>query len=450
MANSNPGRKLAIVVGGGPAPGINGVISSVTIEAINQGFEVFGLRDGFKNLVTDEFDPTNPAHVRPLTIPDVAPFYQRGGSILGTSRTNPTKKDEDMARVLAGLGKLGAEYLVTIGGDDTAFSGSTVYARAGGKIKVAHVPKTIDNDLPLPAGIPTFGFETARQVGVEVARNLKEDARTTTRWYLVVSMGRAAGHLALGIGKASAATITIIAEELKGKEVTLDLVADLIIGSMIKRKANGRGYGVAILAEGLLEAIGAESLRASFGRRMDMYGTIEEDEFGHLRLGEIEFGRMIRHRVARRLEDLSEAARQKAGVAADQWKPPIKPTMIDKDLGYELRCADPVPFDAEYTRNLGYGAVTFLTSPQADQVGAVISFVGEKLVPLPFQDMIDKATKKMRPRLVDVASQSYECARRYMIRLNRDDFADPGRLARLAAAVKLPPEDFRQRFEYLV
>ncbi|MDB5311240.1 MAG: 6-phosphofructokinase [Gemmataceae bacterium] len=449
MANSTSRRKLAIVVGGGPAPGINGVISSVTIEAINQGFEVFGVRDGFKYLVAG-INPDDPTQVRHLTIPDVAPHYQRGGSILGTSRTNPTKKDEDMKMVLAGLEKLGTEYLVTIGGDDTAFSGSQVYARAGGKIRVAHVPKTIDNDLPLPPGIPTFGFETARHIGVELARNIKEDARTTTRWYILVSMGRAAGHLALGIGKASAATVTVIAEELRGKKVNLDLIADLIIGSMIKRKAQGKGYGVVVLAEGLLEAIGADALKADLGDRMNMYGTIEEDDFGHLRLGEIEFGRMIRHRVAQRLEDISEAARVKAGKTAKEWKNPLKSTMIDKDLGYELRCADPVPFDAEYTRNLGYGAVKFLMSEEADRVGAVISFVGEKLVPRPFQEMIDPKTKKMRPRLVDVESQSFECARRYMIRLEPGDFTKPESLGKLADAARMTPEEFRTRFEYLV
>src|SRR5207249_7468527 len=160
-----------------------------------------------------------------------------------------------------GLNRLGVRYLVTIGGDDTAFSGSQVYANAGGSIRVAHVPKTIDNDLPLPPGIPTFGFETARHYGVQVARNLHEDAKTTTRWYIVVSMGRAAGHLALGIGKASAATVTLIAEELKDKDVSLELICDIIIGSMIKRKAQGKSYGVAVLAEGLMELIGELKLR---------------------------------------------------------------------------------------------------------------------------------------------------------------------------------------------
>jgi len=241
MADSSSRGKLAIVVGGGPAPGINGVISSVTIEAINQGIEVLGIRDGFKHLVTEQFNPKveapNPpkdsTHVVRLTIPDVAPHYQRGGSILGTSRTNPAKNPEDLTRAIANLDRLGVKYLVTIGGDDTAFGGSQVSARAAGAIKVAHVPKTIDNDLPLPAGVPTFGFETARHIGVKVSRNLHEDAKTTTRWYLIISMGRAAGHLALGIGKASAATVTIISEEFRGQKVTLDQICDIIIGSRV-------------------------------------------------------------------------------------------------------------------------------------------------------------------------------------------------------------------------
>ena len=435
MPNNSPIRKLAIVVGGGPAPGINGVISSVTIEAINLGFEVYGIMDGFKNLVTDTFDVKNSAHVLRLNIPDVAHIYDRGGSHLRTSRTKidlDTGQDR-MPQVLAGLDKLGAKYLVTIGGDDTAYSGSQVHARAGGQIKVAHVPKTIDNDLPLPPGIPTFGFETARQVGAGIASNLKVDARTTTRWYILISMGRAAGHLALGIGKSSAATVTIIAEELKGCDVSLDLICDILIGSMIKRKAGGKNYGLAVLAEGLLEAIGEEKLRKVMDANPGEFGTIVLDQFGHIRLGEIEFGRMIRTTLAARIKALG-----------------LKFDMVDKDLGYELRCADPVPFDAEYTRNLGYGTVKFLTSPEADKHGAVISFVGEKLDPLPFHTIIDEETKKMRPRLVDVQSQSYDCARRYMIRLEKSDFELPDQLEALAAVVKFPPEEFRKRFEYLV
>ena len=428
MSASATAGKLAIVVGGGPAPGINGVITSVTIEAVNQGIEVVGVRDGFKNLVSGELRQT-----QRLTIPDVTPVYNRGGSMLGTSRTNPAKREEDMRQVLKSLDELGVKYLVTIGGDDTAFSGSQVYKRAAGAIKVAHVPKTIDNDLPLPPGTPTFGFETARHVGVGITRAVYEDARTTTRWYLMISMGRAAGHLALGIGKASAATLTLIAEELIGRRVTLDLICDTIIGSVIKRMASGKGYGLVVLAEGLIEAIGEEGLIEALGEELTRYGNVERDPHGHLRLGEIEFGRMIRYRVTERLAALG-----------------LKVTMIDKDLGYELRCSDPIPFDAEYTRNLGYGAVKFLLSPEASEYGAIVSFEGGTMKPLPFDTMIDPATNRMRPRLVDVQSETFECAVRYMTRLMASDFEDTRQLERLAGVVRMTPEEFRQRFEYVV
>ncbi|HZV04519.1 MAG TPA: diphosphate--fructose-6-phosphate 1-phosphotransferase [Gemmataceae bacterium] len=423
-----PGR-LALLVGGGPAPGINGVISSVAIEAREQGIEVIGFRDGFQWLVKGDAE-----HYRELTIDDVKAIQLRGGSILGTSRTNPTKSEKDMQNVLDVFRRLNVTMLVTIGGDDTAYSGSQVYAKAGGAVRVAHVPKTIDNDLPLPGSTPTFGFETARQVGVGIIRNLAEDARTTSRWYLIVSMGRAAGHLALGIGKAAAATLTIIPEEFGDRRVTLDEVCDIIIGSIIKRRSMHASYGVAVLAEGLLEAIGeAGLLECMSTAQLGRYGQITRDPHGHLRLGEIEFGRMIKDRLSARLDELN-----------------LPVTLIDKDLGYELRCADPIPFDAEYTRDLGYGAVKFLRSEEAGKFGAIISLVGGHLEPLPFSQMINPKTLRMQTRRVNVQGEGYECARRYMIRLDRRDFDNPQRLARLASVVGMTSDQFRQRFEYIL
>src|SRR5947209_10774169 len=151
---------LAILVGGGPAPGINSVISSATIEAINLGFNVIGIQDGFKYLMRGV-----PTHTRQLNIDDVSRIHLSGGSILGTARENPTKSDAAMRTVLETLQALQITHLVTIGGDDTAFSSSTVAARSHGSVRTVHVPKTIDNDLPLPPHIPTFGFQTARAVG---------------------------------------------------------------------------------------------------------------------------------------------------------------------------------------------------------------------------------------------------------------------------------------------
>ncbi len=428
MANVKSGR-LALVVGGGPAPGINGVISAVTIEAIEQGYEVIGFRDGFKWLVEG-----NTENYINLTIDNVRQIALRGGSFLRTSRTNPTTSPEKMRNVLDVFEKLNIKMLVTIGGDDTAYSGSQVYECAKGAIRVAHVPKTIDNDLPLPGSTPTFGFETARHVGVGILRNLAEDARTTQRWYLIVSMGRAAGHLALGIGKAAAATLTIIPEEFGDRKVTLDEVCDIIAGSIIKRLAKGSPHGIAVLAEGLIESIGKEGLQAMIeSGEIGRYGEIKIDPFGHMRLGDIEFGRMIKDCLEKKLQDLG-----------------LSTTVIDKDLGYEMRCADPIPFDAEYTRDLGYGAVKFLQSDEAGKFGAIISLVGGHLVPMPFQDLIDPVTKRMTTRRVNIRAEGYKCACRYMLRLKKRDFEDPDRLLPLARVVKMTPEQFRQRFAYLV
>jgi 6-phosphofructokinase 1 len=425
---SIPGR-LALLVGGGPAPGINGVISAVTIEAIEQGIEVLGFQDGFKWLVQGAAD-----HNHKLTIGEVKGIHPRGGSLLGTSRTNPAKDPEDMARVLDVLHRLNVAALVTIGGDDTAYSGSQVYLRAGGAIRVAHVPKTIDNDLPLPGSAPTFGFETARHIGVGIIHNLAEDARTTSRWYLIVSMGRAAGHLALGIGKAAAATLTLIPEEFTRRPVKLDHVCDIIVGSIIKRRTMGALHGIVVLAEGLLEAIGEQGLQAMIeSGQLGRYGKLMRDPHNHLRLGEIEFGRMIKDRLTQLLEELH-----------------LPGAVIDKDLGYELRSADPIPFDAEYTRDLGYGAVKFLRSAESTKYGAIISLEGGRLHPIPFEEIINPKTGRMQARKVDIHGECYECARRYMIRLDRRDFDDPHRLEALANAAGLSPDAFRQRFAYIV
>jgi len=434
------GGRLGILVGGGPAPGINGVIASVTIDAITKhGMEVIGFQNGFRHLVQG-----SKTHNRKLTVDDVAPYYMRGGSILGTARTNPAKNEEDMQRVLKVFAEMGITALVTIGGDDTAYSSSQVAKRVGpGAVRapganmfmrVCHVPKTIDNDLPLPEGTPTFGFETARQLGVMATRALHADAKTTGRWYVIISMGRAAGHLALGIGKASASTITIIPEEFRGTPVTLEGVCDLIISSILKRKSQGKEYGVAVLAEGLIESIGEKGLISALGgeENLKLFGNLERDAFGHLRLGEIEFGRMVKETLKKRLKEIG-----------------LKMDFIDKDLGYELRSADPIPFDLEYTRDLGFGALQFLTSDLATQYGAIISFVDGRLVPLSFESMIVPETQRMKPRKVNVDSEAFQCARRYMIRLEPEDFADAQKVKSLAALTTLTVEQFRARFEKL-
>jgi 6-phosphofructokinase 1 len=223
--------RLGILVGGGPAPGINSVISAVTIEACNAGLRVLGIYDGFEHMIEGDGD-----HVRELTIGDVSRIHYQGGSILRTSRANPTKDEASLTRVVDALRRLGIDHLVTIGGDDTAFAAASIAEHAGGALRVAHVPKTIDNDLPMGRGMPTFGFETAREVGTLLTLTIMEDSRSTNRWFLVVVMGRKAGHLALGIGKSAGATVTIVPEEFAQSQISLDDVSRVIEGAIIKRR----------------------------------------------------------------------------------------------------------------------------------------------------------------------------------------------------------------------
>ena len=208
-------KKIGILVGGGPAPGINSVIAAAAIEAINSGFQPIGIKNGYEYLVKKDIN-----HTINLEIESVAKIYKLGGSILNTSRTNPAKSSSDLSDAISTLQKLDIHKLITIGGDDTAFGASEIAKYSKNRIKIAHIPKTIDNDLPLPGNMPTFGYETARHVGCEIVSNIKEDSRSTNRWYFIVAMGRHTGHLALGIGKASAATITIIPEEFKDDQIT--------------------------------------------------------------------------------------------------------------------------------------------------------------------------------------------------------------------------------------
>src|SRR5512147_1992567 len=250
-------KRLAILVGGGPAPGINSVISAATIRGCLEGVEVLGIRDGFEWIMQG-----NVERVKPLTIEEVSRIHFRGGSHIGISRANPTKDPQHLENTVISLLRLNVSQLITIGGDDTAFSAMKLAEKADGRIAVVHVPKTIDNDLDLPPDVDTFGFQTARHVGVEIVKNLMVDARTTSRWYFVIAMGRKAGHLALGIGKAAGATLTLIPEEFQGQKVRFKAIVDTLVGAILKRLSYGRRDGVAIIAEGLVEHLNPKDLES--------------------------------------------------------------------------------------------------------------------------------------------------------------------------------------------
>lgn len=427
MKNNTMTGNVGILVGGGPAPGINGVIAAATIEARRNNLTVYGIQHGYKWLVRDS-ESDFQEHVREMRISDVSRIHFDGGSILYTSRTNPAKIPNGVENAVKHLQSLGISYMVTIGGDDTAYGAIEISRAAGGKIKFAHVPKTIDNDLPLPHDLPTFGYETARNLGATLVKNLMEDARTTDRWYVVVAMGRHAGHLGLGIAKSAGATLAIISEEFgEHGTISLEQVCDVIEGAILKRRAMGHNHGVVVIAEGVAERLDPEELKKIPG------ADFKYDNFGNLLISEIDLGKITKARIEQRFAERGE-----------------KRQLVDINIGYVLRCADPIPFDQEYTRDLGFQAVRYLLNDgNSYQGNAMISVDNGKLHPIPFDEIIDKETKKTAVRYVDILSDSYRVARSYMVRLEKRDLEDKEFLAKLAAAARMTPKQFVERFAYL-
>lgn len=406
-------KTLGILVGGGPAPGINGVIAAATMEARNHGVRVLGFYDGFKWLARGDT-----SHVVELEIDEVSRIHFEGGSILRTARENPTKSPDALRNVVEALNKLEVSCLLTIGGDDTAFAAYRLSEAVQSRIAVAHVPKTIDNDLPLPQEVATFGFTTACDLGKEIVQNLMEDAVTANRWFFVTVMGRRAGHLALGIGGSAGATLTVIGEEFPEPRIPLQTLVDILEGAIIKRCASGKGHGVAILSEGLADKLDPAD-----------FGSVERDGYGNVRLSELVLGRVLKERV-------TESLRARG----------VDVTIVAKDLGYELRCASPGALDILYCRGLGYWATRFLLDGHTK---AMVTIQGGKMVPIPFQQMLDHRTGKIRVRYVDINSESYRTLRAYMIRLEPQDFETPGQIETLAHGGRLDQAEFVSRFSYL-
>jgi 6-phosphofructokinase len=404
-------KRIGILVGGGPAPGTNGVISAVAIEAIRVGMVPIGFTDGFDWLAQRYTDEQHE-----LTIDEVSRIHLEGGVLLGTSRRDITESSESFDNTIAALTKLKIDALVCIGGDDMVRSAAAIAARTS--LKVVQVPKSIDNDIRMPLPMPTLGYETARHAGVGVMRSLMEDAKTTGRWYLGVTIGRPTGHLALGIGKAASATCTVIPEEFPDDVVTLSDIADVVEGSIVKRRAMGKNYGVALLAEGLIDRFSPREIA-------ELQDT-DRDAHGNVRVTEIDLGRKVKNEVQTRLEERG-----------------VKVTIVDKPIGYELRCAPPIPIDVELSRDLGYAAVIHL---HQGGPSALLTIQGGECRPIPFAEVLDLGSGQGLRRAVDTTTESYQVARKYMVRLGPNDFLDDAWVAKLAAAAGMDVAGFRTHF----
>lgn len=365
---------VAILCAGGPAPGINTVISSVTKVFINNGFNVLGLNGGYKSLFSDE------PEFEYLDFDYADKIYSRGGSALKMSRYKP-RDDEFKADFFK---KNNVKLLVTIGGDDTASTANRLAKFLKSEkldVKNIHVPKTIDNDLPLPDNAPTFGYHSAKEEGVRLATTIYEDARTSGNWFVVSAMGREAGHLAMGIGTGTHYPMIIIPEMFNKTKITFDKITKLVISSMVKRRILGIDYGVAIISEGVFHFMSDQEI-------IDTGINFTYDEHGHPELGNVSKSHIFNMLTQQELKTLR-----------------IKVKSRPNEMGYELRCCRPVAYDLVYATRLGLGVYNLY---KEGNTGCIITINGGgKATPLFLKDIEDE-NGKVKPRLVDAESEGVQ------------------------------------------
>lgn len=410
---------LAILCGGAPAPGINGVISSITIEALNSNCSVLGFFEGFKQLKFGK------SMVMSIEFSDVARIHSTGGSLIRTSKQQLTTPlhVENCLRVLQ---HHRVRYLVTIGGTQTAYSASllaTAARQAGYKLSIIHAPKSIFSDFGFLStssgeGIRTVGFSTACEVGTQLVHNFSTDARTMLRWYILVCMGQKAGHLTLGIGKAGAATVTILAEDYQNRTtpLTFNELATTLEGAIYKRRAMNKEYGVACISEGLISCFDPKEMTERFG----------DIDTAHSELG--------RHLVI----ELSKRFAKRT--------PPIDQTILSRNIGFELRSAPPNASDITLTRDLGFACVRVLMTGGHE---LVVTLKGGQIVVIPFSSIVDPAHASTQIRMVDTNSLSYQVTQSYSIMLRQPDLQDTGFLQKLARAANMTASEFLLQFQHI-
>ena len=366
---------VIILCGGGPAPGMNSVSMSVAKTFLTKNFRVIGLHRGYSGLFSKN------ARTEDLTFAIADRYFNRGGSYLEMSRFKPTDKDFEENFNLDLFKDNNIKPLVTIGGDDTASTANRIskfLAAKGYPIANIHCPKTIDNDLPLPANAPTFGYNSAKNEGAHLARTVYEDARTSGNWLVISAMGRTCGSLALGIGEATHCPMTIIPEMFNKTEICLDKVVKLSISAILKRKVMGINYGTIVAAEGLFHEFKAEEMEAAGVR-------FSYDDHGHPELGKVSKAVLF--------NDLLEAEFKKIG---------LKVKSRPVEIGYDVRCQDPVAYDLTYCTELAMGVYQLYSEGKTGCMVYVDAY--GNVSPLYLADLQDPNTGKIPPRVVDINS----------------------------------------------
>lgn len=360
---------------------MNTVVASVAKTFLRDGYRVIGLHGGYSALFTQT------PRMQELDFLTADEIFNKGGSILKMSRFKPTDEDFEKRFNVDFFKNNEVKLLVTVGGDDTASTANRVAKFLESHqypIANIHVPKTIDNDLPLPNSSPTFGYNSAKAQGCVIGTAVMEDARTSENWFVVSAMGRSAGHLALGIAGACHYPMVIIPEFFNKTEITIDKIVNMVISCIVKRKLMGINYGAAMISEGVFHTLSDEEIKKS-GIQFTY------DDHGHPELGKVSKAHIFSEMLDKKISALG-----------------LKAKMRPVEVGYEIRCHTPIAFDLTYCSLMGMGVHTLYTQ---GHTGCMVYVDHQGNVsPLFLKDLQDPTTGKIPPRLVNVESnkvQSY-------------------------------------------
>jgi 6-phosphofructokinase 1 len=414
-------RRVAILFAGGPAPAANAVISTAAVSFLRNNIEVIGVLNGYSHLV--EYAPDHPLqegrdYIK-ITHKTLKRTRNSQGILIGTARANPGKmvsspdhlkdpqRSAPLRTVYEALVSLNVDALISIGGDDTLKTANKFklfqeqLPPGSRHIPVVHLPKTIDNDY---SGIDfTFGYFTAVETLAEEVRNLLADAEANRAYFIAEAMGRSAGWLAYGVAIAGEASLVISVEDITGKyeklEETVDaktgekscrramdieeVVRRIVATMRVREEAEGKEFGVIVLAEGLAELLPHQHIEG-----------VPRDDHGHIAVSQLNLSRLFSDLVAK------EYARQTGK----------KRKITGLPLGYESRCARPLAFDVMLGSQLGVGAYRALVEKRLD--GVMVSTTGQlELLYVPFEKLVDPKTLVTVVRYIAPGSDFHRLAR---------------------------------------
>lgn len=413
---------LGILCCGGPAPGLNGVIAAVTLYGERLGWTVQGFHDGYLHLASGDIEEVK-QNIMVLTQEIVIQHQREGGSIIRTNHFDPTNSPRKIANCLAMLSECKVKYLLLIGGNNTITCSHFITQGVDPyDMQVIVIPKTIDNDINIPYGQDTFGFHSARVFATELVKNLMMDARSAPRWFVVDTMGKRSGHLALSVAEASGAHVVIIPEDFGDKKVDFSDICDILEGAIIKRLARGKRYGMCIISEGVINQLNSNSIQNLLIEGCLNYGT-----GGKISFDDSEFSRAVSKEMNKRLKARSLDTR-----------------VTSKKIGYELRSQAPNDFDAIYVQQLGYGAVEGFRKGHSN---CVVTYEGGEVKYRSFRSMMDPTTGRLLPRRVNIESESYTITRQYLSVLRKEDLKSHSKREKLAKVANMETADFVAKFK---